>query len=70
MEVKVGDIVKYASEFLRNTGQYSGPVPFMEGTVLSVYGDPPIVEVDWGDHRSRAMASNLWPKNKLHLEPR
>jgi len=30
--------VRYASAWLRNTGQYTGPVPFMRGEIVEVGG--------------------------------
>ena len=34
--MKVGDRVRYSGDWLRNTGQIVGPVPFMRGEVLAL----------------------------------
>lgn len=73
--LKVGDRVAYASEFLRNTGQH-GYAADMRGTVASVVApvrdDLVYLMVQWdGEDEPRGCLScNLWPADKLHLEPR
>jgi hypothetical protein len=64
-DIKVGDVVKYSAKFLHNTGQYTGDVPFMTGTVLSIKGTTPtMAEIDWGKgHKTHALTTNLKPKN-------
>lgn len=61
--LKVGDKVRYSSAWLRNTGQITGPVPFMQGVVIDVtkLGNNQLVSVDWKDGQvpSRVLASNL-----------
>jgi hypothetical protein len=33
---KLGDVVTYKREFLRATGQLSGPIPFARGRIISL----------------------------------
>ena len=56
----IGDRVKYSRDFLRSTGQFSGPVPFAKGTVteISEFGAP-----------GRALVSIQWDGNQ-ELPPR
>ncbi len=43
---KLGDIVKFKAVFLKNTGQYTEPVPFLKGEIVEL--------VDMG--------SGVWPR--------
>ena len=75
MKLKVGDEVKYASQWLHNTGQYTGEIPFARGVIVSLSplgggSDHELAEVDWGDHKTKVVTPNLWPIDKMHLEPR
>lgn len=36
LRVQIGDTVKYSREWLRNTGQITGDVPFMQGEVVAL----------------------------------
>jgi hypothetical protein len=60
---KIDDSVMFSREFLRSTGQFTGPVPFAKGRVVSVEQLNPklfIVAVNWGDNvKSRVLSSNL-----------
>ena len=60
---KVNDNVMFSREFLRSTGQFTGPVPFAKGRVVWVEQLNPklfIVTVNWGDNmKSRVLSSNL-----------
>lgn len=61
--IRVNDIVMFSRNFLRSTGQFTGPVPFAKGQVLSVEQLNPkllIVSVQWADGvQSRVLSSNL-----------
>jgi hypothetical protein len=60
---KIDDSVMFSREFLRSTGQFTGPVPFAKGRVVSVEQLNPklfIVAVNWGnDVVNRVLSSNL-----------
>lgn len=60
---KIDDSVMFSREFLRSTGQFTGPVPFAKGRVVSVEQLNPklfIVAVNWGDNvKTRVLSSNL-----------
>ena len=60
---KIDDDVMFSREFLRSTGQFTGPVPFAKGRVVSVEqlnSKLFIVAVNWGnDVFSRVLSSNL-----------
>jgi len=78
---KAGDRVIFAATFLRNTGHATGDPaptssgPFAVGTVQGVLAlggsGVTVINVNWdnGD-RLPALACNLWPEGKRHLEPR
>lgn len=58
----VGEKVKFSRDFLRNTGQYTGDVPFARGIVQEVSDlvDMQLVTVQWDTLGvSKALASNL-----------
>ena len=60
---KIDDSVMFSREFLRSTGQFTGPVPFLTGFVRSAEQLRPglfIVDVKWdnGDC-GRVLSSNL-----------
>lgn len=62
--VTIGDRVRYASAFLRNTGQVTGDVPFMRGRVIGVKklssDGPVLVEIQWDSGETgRVIAPNL-----------
>lgn len=77
----VGDSVMLSRAFLRNTGQFSGHAPFMQGVILSLQdlGGLVIATVDWdaenvrsglgGSYQSRVNVKNLVASNRRHLEP-
>lgn len=60
---RVDDVVMFSREFLRSTGQFTGPVPFAKGRVLMVEQLNPklfIVTVQWADDvQSKVLSSNL-----------
>jgi hypothetical protein len=72
-EIKEGIRVAYARKWLNNTGQFTGEVPFMRGTVVKTedVGPDVVCTVKWDgrDKPMRVLRSNLWPADKLHLEP-
>lgn len=71
-EIKVGDKVRYSTKFLRNTGQYTGDIPFARGivTALEPLGKGSIrtflAVIDWGnpDIPERVLVSNLEKTDK------
>lgn len=70
---KIGDVVTYRREFLRATGQLSGPVPFARGRIISlspVSKALDIATIDWStpDIPARVLTSNLVRTDRLHLE--
>jgi hypothetical protein len=36
VSLQVGDRVQFSAKFLRSTGQYTGPVPFLKGTIEEI----------------------------------
>jgi hypothetical protein len=75
--IEVGSRVMFARQFLRNTCQFIGVAPFMEGTVQSLgspvegANSPRLIQVLWdGDKQATAALSvNLVRKEDRHLEP-
>ena len=76
-EIRKGDVVMYARAFLRSTGQYTGPIPFMKGMVVDVEkkkGMPDVAHVLWNyedpseEVMHRVLVTNLVKKSRLHLE--
>jgi hypothetical protein len=70
---KLGDVVTYRREFLRATGQLSGPIPFARGRIISlspVSNALDVATIDWGepDIPARVLTSNLIRADRLHLE--
>lgn len=69
----VGDRVAYARTFLQSTGMITGEVPFLRGTVDGTLeiGGRQVAHVLWDGHDEpiHVLSSNLWPADKLHLEP-
>lgn len=62
-QFKIDDIVMFSREWLRSTGQFTGPVPFAKGKVVSVEqlnSKLFVVAVNWGnDVQSRVLSCNL-----------
>lgn len=71
-EIEVGDRVTYSREFLRNTGQFTGDIPFACGTVESIadYGSTRIAAVDWGnpDIPAKVNVANLVREKQVERE--
>jgi hypothetical protein len=70
---KLGDVVTYRREFLRATGQLSGPIPFARGRIISlapVSNALDVATIDWSepDIPARVLTSNLIRADRLHLE--
>lgn len=70
---RVGDTVAYKREFLRATGQLTGPVPFARGRIISlspVSKALDVATVEWStpDIPARILTSNLVRADRLHLE--
>jgi hypothetical protein len=70
---RIGDTVAYKREFLRATGQLTGPVPFARGRIVSlspVSKALDIATIDWSepDIPARVLTSNLIRADRLHLE--
>lgn len=71
-EIKIGTRVRYAREFLRNTGQQTGEAPFLRGVVSAVhtYGVLKLAYVFWdGDDKEHHInIKNLVAEDRVHLE--
>jgi hypothetical protein len=70
---KLGDVVTYRREFLRATGQLSGPIPFARGRIISlspVSNALDVATIDWSEPNipARVLTSNLIRADHLHLE--
>jgi len=70
--VDVGDRVRFSTDFLRNTGQYAGRVPWLRGTVTGVIlpmsNGMEILHVEWDDGTwGRVLNVNLEPENAVVL---
>jgi hypothetical protein len=73
-QLQTGDRVQYDSDWLRNTGQFTGPDapcslgPFAKGTVMGEYAlndERRVVDVLWDDgQRFRALDRNLTRTNE------
>ena len=74
MTINEGDRVAYSREFCRSIGEYTGELPMMRGKVMRIeeydYGLR-IAVVNWesDDGSSKINCANLWPADKLYLEP-
>lgn len=73
--IEAGTRVRYAREFLRNTGQFTGWAPSARGTVLSVepFGDKAIAYIRWDGHSQSSdgmavLTGNLVREDRVHLE--
>lgn len=51
---QVGDRVAYAAAFLKSTGQYTGPLPRLRGTVQAIesFGPHDLVTIAWDNYRA------------------
>lgn len=70
--IHVGDTVVYRREFLRNTGQYTGKIPFARGKVtalITLSKETTLAEIDWGDPDipNRVNVANLTTIRGLQL---
>lgn len=69
---KVGDRVAYRAGFLRSICDYSHESASKRGTIVAMPLDI-LAEIDWDGGSSaarRVHVGNLWPADKIHLEPR
>ena len=70
---KVGDKVRYSREFLRSIQDYTAESANREGTVIKIdiKGFENFVKIKWEDEEGLhfALSRNLWPADKIHLEP-
>ena len=63
--MKPGDTVRYSAEWCRNTGNITGPIPFLVGTILSMgepvrLDGPCIARIRWTDgSEGKVLTSNL-----------
>jgi hypothetical protein len=61
--IEVGDKVCYSRQFLQNTGQLTGDVPFARGVVTKIVplGETSLAEIDWDtpDLPARVNTANL-----------
>lgn len=61
-QLTAGDRVAFSAAFLRSTGQFTGRVPFLRGTVVSLddLGGCVLALIQWDDGtESRANVNNL-----------
>jgi hypothetical protein len=70
---KIGDVVTYRREFLRATGQLSGPIPFARGRVISlspVSNALDIATIEWNtpDIPAKVLTSNLVRADRIQFE--
>jgi hypothetical protein len=77
--IEVGSRVMFARQFLRNTCQFIGEAPFIEGTVESIGApldksqgehSPRLIKVLWDGDKlpTGALSVNLVRKEDRHLE--
>lgn len=70
---KVGDRVAFSQQFLRNAGMFTGWAPDARGTIraLNRLGLDTVAAIQWDGTPShgQVLTANLWPADKLHLEP-
>ena len=62
--MKLGDTVRFTSEWLRNTGNFLGPVPFMRGEIVHL--------ADLSDDRQVATVEFNWLNSHgpdAHISP-
>lgn len=61
--IRVGDQVAYSKRYLQSTGQLTGDMPILRGTVIEMtkLGDKPLAVVDWhdGTEPQKVLATNL-----------
>jgi hypothetical protein len=73
-QISVGDKVAYSREFLRSTGEHTGPIPFARGVVTGIKkysGGFAIATVDWDTDAAPESVNlgNLVKVDRMHLEP-
>lgn len=72
-DLKPGDRVCFSRAFLRNTGQFTGRVPFLTGHIVSLENlgsDLVIAFIHWEDDvYGRVNVHNLIRADRKHLEP-
>lgn len=74
--MKIGDRVKYSRDFLRSTGQFTGPIPFARGIIqeISLVGNTlKLATVVWDNDileeiPKRVNIKNLAGEKKLEVE--
>jgi hypothetical protein len=71
-KIEVGCTVAYGRQFLRNTGQHVGNVPFMRGvvTAITTFGRAAtLATVDWDSgEKYNVLTANLVRADRIHLE--
>jgi hypothetical protein len=72
--ITVGTRVAFSREFLRNTGQFAGLVPFARGQVTALNALSPgfvLAAVQWDNIKSASNVNvaNLVREDRIHLEP-
>jgi hypothetical protein len=76
VSLQVGDRVQFSAKFLRSTAQYTGPVPFLKGTIkelqpLGAGKDPTVLAtIDWDsdDWSGRVNVKNLKKVGQLEAD--
>ncbi len=79
-DIKKGDKVAYSRDFLRNTGQFTGPIPFARGVVTEIEtlgkgGRTKIAVVEWSRDFGRQIperinVANLVRADQIQFESR
>ena len=67
-DLKPGDRVGFSRTFLRDTGQFTGPVPFLRGVVTKCLSDGELVWVRWDGTPVRARVVSTVNRHNLVLE--
>jgi hypothetical protein len=73
MKLNAGDRVAFKASFCRNTGRYTGFIPFARGTITEIEGPLAYIEFE-GNHSGGpctmdVLLSNLVREDRIHLEP-
>lgn len=72
--INVGDKVAYSTQFLKSTGEHTGPIPFARGVVKDIrkIGGVSLATVEWDTPEApeKVNVFNLVRVDRMHLEPR
>lgn len=77
MNFKIGDKIVYSRKFLNSIQDYSAESANRIGTIKDIreYSNvPDFAKIQWDDEPDNwshdILLSNIWPADKIHLEPR